>query len=93
MLLKEHEKNLKVLTAMHLSASKDYPRKWCYFSDTKEGKKMLRQQKKARKLIASWFWLIRNDPEHGHAAARRAHRYSMVNTLSEAKQRLAYYQQ
>jgi len=89
MLLKEYEKNIKVLTSMHLSASKNYPRKWCYFDHTKEGKKMLRQQKKARKLIATWFWFIRNDPEHGPAAARRAHRYNMVNTLSEAKQRLA----
>lgn len=74
---------MKVLTEQHLQAAKRMPRKTCYFADTKDGATFLRQQRRDRKAIASFY---RWRAEEGNA--RLCHRHRVVATGSEARLRL-----
>jgi hypothetical protein len=79
--------HIKVLTEMHLSAARAMPRKVHPLLIGDRAKQFSRASKRERNVIARYYRYTRNSPEHGRLQASIAHRYRVVVTGSEARQR------
>lgn len=77
---------MKVLTEMHLKTAKAMPRKapqlWL---GEKEDRRYRTAAKKERNLIAKYYRFVRANPDIGSASV--AHRYGVVTTGTQARQR------
>lgn len=85
-------KALKIFTSEHLNvACRAMPRKVSpLWLGEKRDKQFKSRSRRERKCIADYYRFLRKDVDGGHGPiqARRAHRYGLVVTGTEAKVRL-----